>query len=71
MKRICLLAFAISSIVALAQVAAQAQVTSPTPSQTQKNCDECKMISENCQHQKTDVDKAYCQKMASQCRCSR
>ena len=73
MKRICLLACAIAGIVALAQVETQAQVMSqaPAPTEASRNCDQCKQLSESCQNQKTSVDKAQCQAMALQCRCSK
>ena len=73
MKRICLLACAIAGIVALAQVETQAQVMSqaPAPTEASRNCDQCKQLSESCQNQKTAVDKAQCQAMALQCRCSK
>ena len=73
MKRICLLACTIAGIVALAQVDTQAQVMSQAPAQTEasRNCDQCKQLSESCQAQKTAVDKAQCQAMAMQCRCSK
>jgi hypothetical protein len=73
MKRICLWAYAIASIVALASFATQAQVMSqaPAPTEASRNCDQCKQLSESCQNQKTDVDRAQCRAMAMQCRCSK
>jgi hypothetical protein len=73
MKRICLLAYAIASIVTLASFATQAQVMSqaPAPTEASRNCDQCKQLSESCQNQKTDVDRAQCRAMAMQCRCSK
>jgi len=70
MKRSCLLACAIASIVALASFGIQAQVMSQAPAQTEasQGCDQCKQMSQQCQN-KTDVDKAICQRMALQCRC--
>ena len=71
MKRICLLACAIASIVALASFGTQAQVMSqaPAPTEASRNCDQCRQMSENCQNQKTAGDKAFCERMALQCRC--
>jgi hypothetical protein len=73
MKRICLLACAIAGVVALASFGTQAQVMSQAPAQTEasRNCDQCKQLFESCQTQKTAVDKAQCQAMAMQCRCSK
>jgi hypothetical protein len=73
MKRISLLACAIAGIVALASFGTQAQVMSQAPAQTEasRNCDQCKQLSESCQNQKTAVDRAQCQAMALQCRCSK
>ncbi len=71
MKRICLLACAIASIVALASFGIQAQVISqaPAPTEASRNCDQCRQMSENGQHQNTAGDKAFCERMALQCRC--
>ena len=73
MKRICLLAFAIASVVALASFGTRAQVMSqaPAPTEASRNCDQCKQLAESCQNQKTPVDRAQCQAMAMQCRCSK
>jgi hypothetical protein len=73
MKRICLLACAIASIVALASFATQAQVMSqaPAPTEASRNCDQCRQMSENCQNQKTAADKVLCERAAMQCRCSK
>jgi hypothetical protein len=73
MKRICLLAYAIASIVALASFATQAQVMSqaPAPTEASRNCDQCRQMSENCQNQKTAADKSLCERAAMQCRCSK
>jgi len=73
MKRICLLACAIAGIVALAQVETRAQVMSqaPAPTEASRNCDQCRQMAEQCQNQKTAVDKAQCQAMALHCRCSK
>ena len=72
MKRISLLALAVAGIVALAQAGTQAQVTAQTPAPTESsNCDQCRQLAASCQNQKSDADKAMCQKMASQCRCSK
>jgi hypothetical protein len=71
MKRICLLACAIASVVALASFGTQAQVMSqaPAPTEASRNCDQCRQMSENCQNQKAAADKALCERMALQCRC--
>ena len=73
MKRIRLLAFAIASIVAFAPIGSQAQVVSqaPAPTEASRNCDQCKQLAESCQNQKTPGDRAQCQAMAMQCRCSK
>jgi hypothetical protein len=73
MMRICLLACTIAGIVALAPIETRAQVMSqaPAPTEASRNCDQCRQMSESCQNQKTAVDKAQCQAMALQCRCSK
>jgi hypothetical protein len=73
MKRISFLVCAVASVIALASFGAQAQVMSqaPAPTEASRNCDQCRQLSESCQNQKTAVDKAQCQAMALQCRCSK
>ena len=73
MRRIRLLACAVTGIVALASSGAQAQVMSQAPAQTEasRDCDQCRQMSANCQNQKTAADKALCQAAALQCRCAR
>jgi uncharacterized membrane protein len=72
MRRIALLVCAIAGIVALAQFETLAQGTSSPPAQTeatQGNCDQCRQMAANCQNEKSSTDKAFCQRMALQCRC--
>jgi uncharacterized membrane protein len=74
MRRIGLLVCAIAGVVALAQFETLAQGTTQTPAQTeanQTNCDQCRQMSANCQNEKTPTDRAFCQRMAMQCRCSK
>ena len=73
MKRICLLACAIASVVALASFGIQAQVMSQAPAQTEASpgCDQCRQMSQQCQNEKSAADKALCQRAAMQCRCSK